>query len=71
MTALTPISATLSRARRSGNIPPSLMPIDSDSLMDDTFFLLVSKCITTEGISLRNSETGNVAQEFLSALQVS
>jgi len=71
MTASPSVSAALSRARSSGQIPLSLIPTDSEVLLDDKFFLLVSKCIATEGLSLRNSETGNVAQEFLSALQVS
>lgn len=49
MTASTSVSAILLRARSSGKIPPSLIPIDSDTVKDDEFLLLVSKCIATEG----------------------
>jgi len=71
MTAPQPVSAIISRARSSGKIPPSLIPTESDNLKDDKFLLMISKLITTDGISLRNSEIGSVAEEFLSALQVS
>lgn len=71
MTATQPVSVIISRARSSGRIPPSLIPTDSDSMKDDKFLLLVSKVIAIDGISLRNSESGSVAEEFLSALKVS
>jgi len=71
MTMSSPLPAILSRVRSSGKIPPSLIPSDSDSLKDDQFLQLITKMISSEGISLRNNEVGNVAEEFLSALQVS